>query len=127
MLNAAMVLGIVGGLVGMVVGFFGYGFQEAWTLIESFVSDVSPRAAAEIAPEGDPAIIKLISLLAPILSIAGGAMVHSQRVPGAALMAVSAGGMTYGFGFNVFTMFPIAMCGVAAILAMAGTGEARRA
>ena len=28
MKNAAMVLGIIGGVVGMVVGFFGYGFAE---------------------------------------------------------------------------------------------------
>ncbi|MEM6973925.1 MAG: hypothetical protein AAF577_14080 [Pseudomonadota bacterium] len=127
MLNAAMVLGIVGGLVGMVVGFFGYGFQELWLLIEGWVSDVSPRAAAEIAPEGDPAIIKLVSLLSPILAIAGGAMVHSQRIAGAVLMVVSAAGMVQGFGFNVFTMFPIAMCGLAGLFALLGTKEARQA
>ena len=37
MKNAAMVLGIIGGVVGMVVGFFGYGFAE----IGSWFSDAT--------------------------------------------------------------------------------------
>jgi hypothetical protein len=39
---------------------------------------------------------------------------------GAVLMIVSAVGMYWGFNFNVFTMFPIAMCLVAGILGLTG-------
>lgn len=123
--NAAMVLGVIGGAVGMIVGFFGYGFGEIWSLFSAWLSDISPEAAARVAPEDEEALTtKLISLFAPIAGIAGGAMVHSQKLLGALLLAGSAGGMFHGFGFGVFTMFPIAMCGLAAIFALVSGREA---
>ncbi|MEL7347844.1 MAG: hypothetical protein AAFS07_07650 [Pseudomonadota bacterium] len=121
--NAAMVLGVIGGVVGMVVGFFGYGFGELWAWFSAMLSDVSPEAAARVAPEDDPIVTKLISLFAPIAGIAGGAMVHSQKILGAALLGGSAVGMFHGFGFGVFTMFPIAMCGLAALFALLARGD----
>ncbi len=67
----------------------------------------------------NPGLIKAASLLAPLLAIAGGAMSRSSAQLGGALMLISAAGMLYAFGFGVFTMFPIAMCGLGGLLALA--------
>ena len=63
-------------------------------------------------------LIRSVSLLSPLLAIAGGAMARSRAGLGGALLIVSAAGMYYGFGFGVFTMFPIAMCALGGLLAL---------
>lgn len=121
MRNAAMVLGIVGGIVGMFVGFFGYGFAEIWSWLFGVAGEVEARTGFQAdlgQPPEDPVVTRAISLLAPILGIAGGAMVTTQAGLGAVLMLASAGGMFYAFGFGVFTMFPIAMCGLGGLFAI---------
>lgn len=111
MRNAALVLGIIGGLWGMVVGFFSYGYV-------AFIDWFGP--IEDVAGQVDnPGLIQATSLLAPLLAIAGGAMARSQAVAGGVLLLASAAGMFYAFGFGVFTMFPIAMCGLGGILALA--------
>jgi hypothetical protein len=118
MKNAAMVLGIIGGVVGMIVGFFGYG----WTEVAGWFSDVTNGLSEKAVGEVENADrTRFVSLFAPILSIAGGAMSPGRPVIGAILMILSAAGMYWGFGFGVFTMFPIAMCLVAGLLGLAGT------
>ncbi len=117
MKNAAMVLGIIGGVVGMVVGFFGYGFAE----IGSWFSEVTDGLTDEALGTGENAgRTRFVGLFAPILGIAGGAMSPGRPLTGAILMVLSAAGMYWGFGFGVFTMFPIAMCLVAGILGLTG-------
>ncbi|MEM6488003.1 MAG: hypothetical protein AAF677_06990 [Pseudomonadota bacterium] len=118
MIYAAMVLGVLGGAVGMIVGFFGYGFVELYHWASSWLIDVAPQAAQQISPVEDEDRIQLLSLLAPVAAVAGGPMVLTHRFLGAMFLGGSAGGMYYGFAFNVFTMFPIAMCGLAAVLAL---------
>ena len=116
MKNAAMVLGIIGGVVGMVVGFFGYG----WTELVSWFSGASHGASDSLIHADNPDRIRFISLFAPILSIAGGAMSTQRPLIGAVLMVLSSIGMYWGFGFGVFTMFPIAMCLVAGLMGISG-------
>ena len=110
MRNAALMLGVIGGLVGMVVGFFSYGYTEfiAW------FGEV-PNVAEQV---DNVPLIRSVSLLSPLLAIAGGAMARSRAELGGVLLIVSAAGMYYGFGFGVFTMFPIAMCGLGGLLAL---------
>ncbi|MBV0912565.1 hypothetical protein [Anianabacter salinae] len=113
MRNAALTLGVIGGIIGMIVGFFGYGYTE-------FVAWLGET------PEFAPVVenvdrIRWISLLSPLLAIAGGAMARSQAPIGGALMIASAAGMWWAFGFGVFTMFPIAFCGLGGVLALAAT------
>lgn len=117
MKNAAMVLGIIGGVVGMIVGFFGYGFAE----IGSWFSETTNGLTDEALGTGENAgRTKFVSLVSPILGIAGGAMSPMRPLMGAILMVLSAAGMLWGFGFGVFTMFPIAMCLVAGLLGLSG-------
>ncbi len=114
MRNAALVLGIIGGIIGMFVGFFSYGYTEA---VERFgeVEGLFEQAA-------NVGVIRAASILSPLLAIAGGAMARARALWGGILLLLSAGGMYYAFGFNVFTMFPIAFTGVAGLLAL-GAGK----
>lgn len=111
MRNAALILGIIGGLWGMLVGFVSFGYTE---LLASFTELEEVTGGIE-----DPALIRATSLIAPILAIAGGAMARSQNIAAGVLLLASAAGMLFAFGFGVFTMFPIAMCGLGGLLALA--------
>lgn len=121
MRSAALVLGVIGGIIGMIVGFFGYGWAEfgSWFVTETGLG------ADQLGTPDEQQETKIVSIAAPILGIAGGAMSGSQPLTGAILMGVSAYGMYWGFGFGVFTMFPIAMCAIGCLLALAGVGLGR--
>lgn len=111
MRNAALVLGIIAGILGMIVGFFSYG----WTLMmETF-----PEATGELGEFVNPMLVRVVSIGSPILAIAGGAMAKVRALWGGVLLLVSAAGMQAAFGFNPATMFPIAMAALAGILAIA--------
>ncbi|WP_102226034.1 hypothetical protein [Acidimangrovimonas sediminis] len=111
MRNAALILGIIGGLWGMLVGFFSYGYT---VFVDMFGNDVG-----DLAHQVDnPQLIRVVSLIAPILAIAGGAMARSQNIAAGVLLIASAAGMYYAFGYGVFTMFPIAMCGIGGLFAL---------
>ncbi|MAQ82983.1 hypothetical protein [Psychromarinibacter halotolerans] len=110
MRNAALMLGVIGGIVGMIVGLFSTGYL--WVV--EWLGGVD-----EVALQVENAdIIRVAGFLSPILAVAGGAMARSQATAAAVLMALSAGGMYYAFGFNPATMFPIGMCGLGAVLAL---------
>ncbi len=111
MRNAAMILGVIAGLIGMIVGFFGYGFVafvDWFGEIEGIAEQVD-----------NPGLIQTASIVAPLLAIVGGAMAHARALVGGILLIFSAAGMYYAFGFGVFTMFPIAFAGVAGVLGLA--------
>lgn len=111
MRNAALVLGVIAGIVGMIVGFFSYGYTAA---IEQY-GEID-GLAEQVTNVG---LIRVASVLAPMLALAGGAMARARALWGGVLLLVSAAGMYYAFGFNVFTMFPIAFAGLAGVLALA--------
>ena len=113
MRNAALMLGVIGGLIGLIVGFFSYGYTE---FIDWF-GEV-PNIAEQVE---NVRLIRAVSLAAPLLAIAGGAMAWSRAGLGGALLIISASGVYYGFGFGVFTMFPIAMCALGGLLALSAT------
>ena len=107
MRNAALTLGIIGGLIGMVIGFFSYGWTElvaAYDIGETFQNEQ---------------LIRVMSILAPVLALAGGAMASARALWGGVLLLISAGGMLFAFGFNPFTMFPIVLTGLGGLLAVA--------
>jgi len=111
MRNAALVLGVTGGLLAMIVGFFGWGYTEAvarWGEIPDLAEQVQ-----------NVTLVRAASFGAPLLAIAGGAMARARALWGGVLMLAAAGLMLYGFGFNVFTMFPLGLCALGGILAIA--------
>ena len=113
MRNAALTLGLIGGIIGMFVGVFSYGYTE---FIEWF------GEVPDIAEQVDNVqLIRALALLSPLLAIAGGAMARSNARVGGGLMILSAAGMFFGFGFGAFTMFPIALCALGGVLALSAT------
>jgi hypothetical protein len=111
MRNAALTLGLIAGISGMIVGFFSYGYTAAVDRFGEIDGLVEQVANVET--------IRVMSILAPMLAIAGGAMARARALWGGVLLLLSTAGMYYAFGFNVFTMFPIAFAGVAGLLAVA--------
>ncbi len=111
MRNAALTLGIIAGVIGMIVGFFGFGYTE---LVKN-VGEVEEM----FGMFDDPQTVRIVSILAPLLAIAGGAMAKARALWGGILLLLSAAAMFYAFGFNVFTMFPIAFAGLGGVLALA--------
>jgi len=111
MRNAALVLGIIGGLFAMLIGFFSFGYTE-------FINEYGEieGLAQQVDRVG---LIRTVSFLAPLLAIAGGAMARIRALWGGVLMLISAGAMYYTFDFNAFTMFPIGFTALGAVLALA--------
>lgn len=114
MKNAAVILGIIAGILGMLVGFFVYGWVE---FVDWFSAETGSNALDQVE---NPRQLQMVGFLAPILAIAGGAMSNPRPLIGAVLLAVSSAGMYWGLGFGVFTMFPIAMSALAALLGVLG-------
>ncbi|MBO9444569.1 hypothetical protein [Ruegeria sp. R14_0] len=111
MRNASMILGVIAGLIGMIVGFFGYGyiaFIDTYGEIEGLAEQVD-----------NAQFIQAASIVAPLLAVAGGAMAHARALIGGILLLISAVGMYFAFGFNAFTMFPVAFAAVAGLLGLA--------
>ncbi|MBY5972779.1 hypothetical protein [Pseudooceanicola marinus] len=111
MRNAALVLGLIGGLFGLLVGFVGYGYTEAIEVygeVEGLFEQVTNVQA-----------VRLAGLLSPILAIAGAGMAKVRALWGGVLLLAGALGFYLGFGVTVFTIFPIAFIGIAALLALA--------
>lgn len=114
MKNAAVILGVIGGILGI---FVGLGVTGWLTFADWFNAEIQTGA---IDTPVNAATLRAVGLLSPILAIAGGAMSNLRPFLGAAFMLASAAGMYWAFGFGVFTMFPIAMCGLAGVLGLAG-------
>jgi len=112
---AALVLGIIAGLWGMMVGFFSWG----WIAVTEL--EGADRYVDAVA---NPEVLKVAGLLAPILAIAGGAMALSKPRLAGIFLLISAAGMFYAFGFHFWTMFAISMAAVAGLLALASGDEA---
>ena len=111
MRNAAAALGLIGGILALIMGMISFGYTEAlmnWGELEGL---------AEL-PE-NTGQIRIMSVAAPLLAIAGGAMAKFRALFGGLALAAAAVGMYVAFGIGFFSIFPISMCALAAILALA--------
>ena len=111
MRNAALILGVIGGLLALIVGFFSYGYTE-------FIAEFGEIEGLAHQVERVQ-LIRTVSFIAPLLAIAGAGMARIRALWGGILMLVAAGLMLYAFDFGVFTMFPIGMTALAGLLAVA--------
>ena len=114
MKNAAGILGIIGGILGMITGFFVYGWIE-------FTGWFSTEVDAQVFDgPSNPLRLQIIGIASPVLAIAGAAMANLRPSIGAVLLFASVAGMIWAIGFGVLTIFPIVMTGLAAIFALLG-------
>ena len=114
MKQAAVILVIIGGLLGMVTGFFVLGYVEFVSWFDTQVDQnllVAPNNAQRL---------QIIGVAAPVLALAGGAMANPRPAIGAICLMISTIGMIWAFGIGVFTMFPIVMTGLATLFALVG-------
>lgn len=110
MRNAASTLGVIGGIIAMIVGFFSYGYTEMigrYGEIEGLAHQLT-----------NVELIRAAAVLSPLLAIAGGAMAKSRALWGGLLLLLACGLMYVAYGFNVGTMFPIAFTGLGGLLAL---------
>ena len=113
MRNTALILGVISGLWGMVVGFFAYGYSVLVDTIDTHVPEQDILNQLD-----DVGIIRAVSLLAPVLALVGGGLVHARPTWSGPLLLLSAAGMYWGFEWRFWTMFPITLCAIAGILAI---------
>lgn len=105
--SGAMALGIIGGVIGLLIGIFGY-----------TLGGLAGMAGMEGAWMVQAAVIGL-----PVASIVGGAMAKSRPIIAAVLMAASAIALLAIFGFGFLSAIPIALSGAGAVLAVLGAQE----
>ena len=111
MRNAALILGLIGGLWALTIGFFVYGYIA---FIDWF-GEV-PDLAHQVE---DPALYRLVAVAAPVLAIAGAGMARARALWGGLLLLMATVGLYLAYGLGVFTVFPLAFCGMAGLLALA--------
>ncbi len=111
MRNAAAALGLIGGLLALLMGIVSFGYTEALYRWGEWPN------LAEL-PENVDAV-RATSVMAPLLAIAGAAMAKYRALWGGIAMAIAAGGLYWAFGIGFFSIFPISMCALAAVLALA--------
>mgnify|MGYP001826123852 FL=1 len=111
MRHAAAALGLIGGILALVMGLISFGYTEAiyrWGEIPDL---------AELPANVDA--VRAVSVLSPILAIAGAAMATYRALWGGVALGLSAAGLYWAFGIGFFSIFPVSMCALAAILALA--------
>lgn len=107
MKTGALVLGIIGGLIALLYGFLGYS-------LGSFVGATGQEGGG---------LIKFLSLALPIAALIGAGIVKAKPLIGAILMAVAAVGFVIILGFNFFSLIPVVLLGLGALLGFLGMQE----
>ncbi|THH37044.1 hypothetical protein E4Z66_08885 [Aliishimia ponticola] len=111
MRNAALTMGIIGGLIAMVIGFFGYGYTQ--------VAERHAEVGELFGQFDNVQLVRVASFIAPLLALAGGGMAKVRALWGGILL-IAAGALMYlAYGFSAFTMFPIGLCVLGGIFALA--------
>jgi hypothetical protein len=105
MKTGAFVLGIFGGLVALLYGLIGYGLG-------------SLGAGAQGA-----GLLKVLSVGLPIAALIGAGVVKAKPIMGAVLMAIAALGFVMTLGFNFFSLIPVVLLGLGALLGFLGAKE----
>lgn len=111
MRNAAAALGMIGGLLALLMGIISFGYTEAiyrWGELPDL---------AEMPANVDA--LRAMSVIAPLLAITGAAMARYRALWAGIALAASAAGLYWAFGIGFFSIFPVSMCALAAILALA--------
>ena len=111
MRNAATALGMIGGILALIMGIISFGYTELTAREEIQNMDFLPL------PD-NPALLRAMSVIAPLLAIAGAGMARYRALWGGLLLIIAAFAIYTTFS-NFFTIFPASMCALAGVLAIA--------
>ena len=111
MRNAAAALGFLGGLLALLMGMVSFGYTEALYRLGEWPD------LAELPDNVDQ--VRAMSVIAPLLAIAGAGMARSRALWGGLALGAAAAGLYWAFGIGAFSIFPVTMCALASILALA--------
>jgi hypothetical protein len=103
----ALVLGIIGGLVALLYGLVGFG-------LGSISNAVGANGGAGL---------KVVSMGLPVMALVGAGMVMAKPFVGAVLMAIAAVGFVLILGFNFFSLVPVVLLGLGALLGFLGSRD----
>ena len=103
----ALVVGIIGGLVALLYGLFGYVFGSL----------------ADAGEAGAGTLLKILSVGVPIAALIGAGMVMAKPIIGAVLMGIAAVVLLLILGFNFFSLIPVVLLAVGAVLGFLGSRE----
>lgn len=104
----ALILGILGGLAALSYGLIGFGLGSM----------------ADAAQSGAGTSLQVFSMGVPVAALAGAGMVIAKPVIGASLMALAAVVLVLVLGLNFFTMIPVVLLGLGALLGFLGSNDA---
>ena len=107
MRTGALVLGIIGGVIALLYGLVGYGLADLGSAVEG---------------EG-AGLLRFTSIALPVAALTGAGMVKSKPGIGAALMAIVAVSFVAILGFNFFSLMPVVLLGLGALLGFLGIQE----
>ncbi len=111
MRHAAAALGMIGGLLALLMGLVSFGYTEAlyrWGELPDL---------AELPENVD--LVRGMSVLGPLLAITGAAMAPYRALWGGLALGGAAIGLYAAFGIGAFSIFPVTMCALASMLALA--------
>ena len=111
MRNAATALGMIGGILALIMGVITFSYAELTAREEVQNLDILPMLE-------NPALLRIMSVVAPLLAIAGAGMARYRALWGGLLLIIAAAAIYTTFS-NFFAVFPAAMCGLAGVLAIA--------
>ena len=110
MRTAAALLGLTGGMLALLMGIFAFGYTEAIYRLGDWQDfAVQPEAVDEI---------RAMSVMAPITALMGAGFVRGHPLMGAIALGGATAGLYWAFGIGFFSIFPVTLCGAAAILAL---------
>lgn len=101
---AALIFGILGGLVSITYGLIGFG----------------------VGAMGDSGGMKFLSIAVPLAALLGAGLSMSKPVIAAGLMGGSAVIFVLLLGFNFFTLVPVILLGLGAVFAFLAAQEANK-
>lgn len=110
MRHAAAALGLIGGLMALMMGLVSFGYTEAlyrwgeWPNLAELPDNVND--------------VRAMSVLGPLLAIAGAAMAPYRALWGGLALGGAAAGLYWAFGIGAFSIFPVSMLALASMLAL---------
>lgn len=111
MRNAATALGMIGGILALIMGVISFGYTELTSQAEARNLDFLPL------PD-NPELLRVMSVIAPLLAIAGAGMARYRALWAGLLLLVAAAVIHTTFA-TFFAVFPAALCGLAGVFAIA--------